>query len=399
MRSDIRGSSSPWLPFAFLVCFGAAFLLRPAPVWALTFYLGVLPATLYRLWRGPPLDWRDGNMVLTALLILWLVLTLLLGDNPGGGRVPKFLWGAICTSIFFIGLVTMLRDSPQSARRIGTVFIWFGGINAAFSVVFFFFQPSSRLVGWAETRHSILGALIIGACCLFAFDRALHERSHRYAHGAMTVLFLLFIVLTGSRGPLFSIAAAMAVLLLDVSRRVILLVLAAAIGIAAAIVFEPHLWAAIAQPMIERASYRPEIWSFTLDRVAERPWLGHGMAAYLGMTADFTFPHNLYLSSLFYSGIVGLCLLLALIVSVTTGLVRSLDRPGRRLILALWVLVLCGGLTDLGQVTEGPGTLWLTLWLPLGMATAALAADRVRRDSVGKAQGSAVSEAPERLHA
>jgi O-antigen ligase len=47
-----------------------------------------------------------------------------------------------------------------------------------------------------------------------------------------------------------------------------------------------------------------DIWAYTLSRVAEKPWFGHGLVAYLGMEqGNFTFPHNIFLSTLFYSGI------------------------------------------------------------------------------------------------
>jgi O-antigen ligase len=116
-----------------------------------------------------------------------------------------------------------------------------------------------------------------------------------------------------------------------------------------------------------------DIWTYTLSRVAEKPWFGHGLAAYLGMEqGNFTFPHKIFLSTLFYSGIVGLALLLALLVACFIGIIRNWRRPAAPLLLALLTHAIIGRLTDLGQLTPGPAPLWIILWLPIGFICAAL---------------------------
>jgi O-antigen ligase len=364
------------LPILLLVCLASAFFLRPEPVWALTFYLGVLPAVLYRLWHGPIFNPWNANIILVGVLLAWSAMTLIWGENPGGWRVPKFLCGTVWTGLFFVAVMTTLQGAPHNERAIGSTLIAAGGANAALSVLLYLVHPppDGRLIGWAETRHSILGALVIGVCYLFAADRALRETALRPYNIAVASLCLCFVILTDSRGPLVSVLIATLILFADVSLRTkARIAIGAGLAAAALFVLQPSLPAALLHAVLERGtSHRLQIWSFTLQRVEEQPWLGHGLAAYLGLSADFTFPHDLYLSALFYSGIVGFFLLMALIGSVTWGLVRARKLPSRPLLLALWIFALCGGLTDLGQVTKGPGSLWLIFWLPLGMACAAL---------------------------
>ncbi|HEX3885626.1 MAG TPA: O-antigen ligase family protein [Stellaceae bacterium] len=363
------------LPATLLVCLAAAFVLRPMPVWALTFYAGVVPATVYRLWRGANFPWRDPRVLLIGLLVLWSGLTLLWGINPGGGRVEKFALAAVCTTLFFIALVVSTREVPEMIRYCMTVIIVVSACNAALSIILFFGQyipylppAGARLNGWAETYNSILGALVISIGYLAALDRLIRERRNRFANCLSAILCFTFVALTGSRGPLLSLLAATVVLMWgSVSRFITTLVILAMAGATLGVSAPSFV-----QDLLSRPSHRVPIWEFTLGRIAEHPWIGHGLAAYLGMSAEFTFPHSLYLSALFYGGLVGFFLLTAVILQVTWGLLKLTRASGQPLLLALWMSALCGGLTDLGQVTEGPSELWLVFWLPLSLSCAVL---------------------------
>ena len=103
--------------------------------------------------------------------------------------------------------------------------------------------------------------------------------------------------------------------------------------------------------------------------VTAHPVVGNGLAANLDLP-HMTFPHDLYLSVLFYSGVVGLALFVALAWVVTLRLWHG--RVGRDAdwlwMTALWLNALLCGLTDLGQITKGPGPIWLIFWLPAGLA-------------------------------
>jgi O-antigen ligase len=116
------------------------------------------------------------------------------------------------------------------------------------------------------------------------------------------------------------------------------------------------------------ASHRLDIWSDTFGAIAQRPWFGHGLGAQMHLAIggqDITFPHDLYLSLLYYSGAVGLLVFGALACVLAVRLVRRWDGETPWLV-AMGIAVLVGGLTDLGQVTKGPGPMWLILWVPVG---------------------------------
>jgi len=301
-------------------------------------------------------------------LIGWSTLSLAWGANPGGARAYRYLLGSICTLVFLIAALVLLRANRRMARTVGSVMITCGTANAVIAIVVFvgtgMTQP--RMAGWAVSNHPILGAAIIGNCALFALARGLAENRHRLALYLAAALLFAFIVLTGSRGPLGAVLAASLVLFVGRSwpwylAALLVVVLATLLLYLSAPATLDHL----AGDLLARGtSHRLEIWRYTLARISERPWFGWGQAAYLDMP-EFTFPHSLYLSVLFYSGGVGFGLLLALILSISIGLLRRPDVADRRLLLALWVNALLAGITDLGQVANGPGPLWYILWLPI----------------------------------
>ena len=393
LAATVRHPLAGFLAF-FLI---AAFFIPSQPAWAMLFYLVGLPLTLARLNRDPELDWRSPQVILSGLLIVWSLLTMTWGwhESPKAARTFGEILAAICTGAFFLGLLVSLDDEPRMADALCWIFIIYGATNAAiaFAMNFAIYRTDfQRFDGWAITRHQILGSMIFGQCYLFALDRSLREPRWRLWTALAGAVCLAFIIMTGSRGPLAAAIIASAFLLIGLTKRSGLLLLVAPVfcAIVAGLVmwFRPGLFRAVADQLWGRgASYRPQIWSFTLNRVAEHLWIGHGPAAELGMPRiragleAYSFPHSFYLSALFYGGVVGLVLLLAVLGFTSVKLLGNAIRTGSPIVLALWVNVLIGGLTDLGQVADGPVHIWLIFWVPLTLASSRILDDDRRAKS------------------
>ena len=119
-------------------------------------------------------------------------------------------------------------------------------------------------------------------------------------------------------------------------------------------------------------SFRPEIWSEFISRTfAVNPWIG------VGMTTDSTFqlpellikhPHSVFIATLFYGGVVGLLLYLAVILKAAFSLAGG-RQPETRL---LGFMLLAFGLTatalDGNELVTKVNYLWLLVWLPVGFA-------------------------------
>ena len=352
---------------ALLVFVGSAFLLPSGPAYALVFYLCVLPVALLAAWRGvrrAELGWGLG-----AGLIVWSGLTLVWGHDDGH-RSWRFAADAVMTLVFVAAMAEAFRDAGVRRGLMG-VLIWAGAANAVLSVGLAALVPqhTDRLHGWGATSHPILGASVMIVAYLAALCRALAERRWWPGHLAAAGVMALFLVLTESRGPWLAASVATVFLCAAGPWRL------RALGGLAALVAGWWLlpgWIRHHQAdmLVARgSSHRFEIWERTLHLIGERPLFGHGLAANLDLPGGITFPHDLYLSVLFYSGAVGGALFAALVLWVCWALwgARRGWAPEWLWMVAIWASVLIAGLTDLGQITKGPGPMWFIFWLPVGL--------------------------------
>ena len=361
------------LPIVLLVFVASAFVLPKGPDYALVFYLAVAPAVLLGAWaRNPaartgaePASWSAA-----MLLIFWSMATLIWGRDDGH-RTGQFALAAVMTALFVAGLLTAAGDAGLR-RRLATTLIWAGTANAVLSVGLGPFLPQNgeRLHGWGATSHPILGASVMTAPYLAALVRALSERRWRAAHFGAAGAMMLFILLTESRGPLFASTVGTLVVCAGGPWRTRALGGLAAFALAWRLLPAGLRHHQTALLVARGASHRFEIWHRTLQMVAAHPLFGNGLAANLDLPG-MTFPHDLYLSVLFYSGAVGAALFLVLTVLVTRQLWRGRNGgPEWLWLLALWVSTILAGLTDLGQITKGPGPMWFIFWLPVGLILA-----------------------------
>ena len=364
-------AQSPW---PFLVFLLACFALPTEAAFSLVFYVVVIPTTRP---RGP--HWTAGA------LIVWSGCTLFWGEGDAR-RVWAFALGSVCTLVFAVAVQGVCRDLA-GRRRVATLLIWAGAVNAGWAIGrgVLLGTIAPQLLGWGITHHPILGASVMSACLLTGLVRLLTEPGRRWAYGAAVVVMAIFILLTESRGPLVAVClGALVVGFGGVWWRWVAGALAA--GVAGFFV-EPAGWRAHQLGVLfdRGMHHRVEIWERTLELVRQRPWFGHGLAADLDLPG-LTFPHDLFLGVLFYSGLVGLAFFAVLAWVVTARLLR-MDGSDRLWMAALWVSALVSGLTDLGQITKGPGALWLIFWLPVGLVLAY--PTRIRPDPCSESQATA----------
>ena len=328
---------------------GAGFIVVPNPLWAMLFYLIALPLAATRLPRG---DIAVGSLLGIAL-IAWVTLSTM-WDSTGTGHM-LWLWNGLCTLAFFRLAIAADREP------IITTVCLFALANGLIAIALFAtgHGDPTRMAGWAETRHPILGASIIGVAVVLATGRVLGGGA-KILPIATIIAGLLFITLTGSRGPLIAILGSLAVLLMALRPR-------ALVG-AALVAAIPLLWPGVITRALERGwSNRLEIWQISLSKIAQHPIFGSGPTTLLDRPGE-DFPHNLFLSTLLYSGIIGLTLLLALLALATRAASCEIDRTTRWTLFALLLHLVLSGLTDLSQLTKGPGPMWYIVWLPIALA-------------------------------
>jgi len=373
---------------AGLLAFGiAAFALPGEAAYAFVFYVGVVPAVAL-CWRrmrfSAPGDW------LALALIAWSGLTLLWGEGPPK-RAFQFAVGAAATACFFVALRRVLAEAKMR-RLLAAFLVCAGAANAG--LVLLLGAPSllagDRILGWGITRQPILGGSVMAVCFLTALAHALNNdlyspRPEQGGEGFVlagrpgnawlwrafctfaAMLMAGFILAMQSRGALLGAAGGTVLLFMCGPWRWRALVGLASLLAAWLVLAPSSLRAQALLLVVERGtSHRPEIWAHTSELIRQKPFFGHGLAANLPPSPT-GFPHSLYLSLLFYSGIVGLLMFVGLAVVVTRRLARRPVAAEQAWLAAVWLNGLLAGITDFGQITKGPGPLWAIIWLPVAL--------------------------------
>ena len=118
-------------------------------------------------------------------------------------------------------------------------------------------------------------------------------------------------------------------------------------------------------------SFRISIWTTTLQRVAEQPWVGLGI-----LTSDdvvtgnllLQHPHNLYLAVLFQGGVVALFLYLMVLWKSLVELSKNYAESDSKLALSILAIAGFAHLLDEHELIDKVGAVWILIWLPVAVA-------------------------------
>lgn len=363
------------LPACVLLCLAGGFLLPGSAAWGTFTYLTLLPAMGWRLWRGGWAMPRDP--VFLALLALWgwSSLTIAWDHILPGFRDGQLYWlrNALCTLAWLCGFGMAQAREPRLRGWCETVMILGGAVNAALAVGLHLAQGGfgERLTGYGVTQNPVLGTAILDICLLLALGRAVRRPQGAWGMALAALPMLAYLAFGFSRAPLLALAAAAAVL--GGGLPVASWGAALAVGGGAGLLawrFLPGLWGAVwAQLMARGTDCHLEIWQAAWRQFLEHPLLGNGPSARLPITSGeycplYPGPHNLYLALLDYSGLIGFTLFGLCLVLLGWRLCARAAGFERRLYLAIGLVPLVAGLSDLSQVIKGPAPIWYILWLP-----------------------------------
>lgn len=331
----------------------------------------------------PQVAWsRHANSVITKLVLVYLGYFLASGLWSNGLSLQSFADLLRVTLLLLLFLVMTLHLTSSDARFAGRLFFWLA-VSAGVSLLAVFAAAAAGLLpfgtrfgGFGLTGHPIIGSTLYGfALLVAAFDLLPRAKGLRPRLLWLSVIALCatFMLLSGSRGPLFALAAALAVGFAMADRRMALAVavlVVAGIGAGALFDFYPI------EIIYQRAqSGHFDIWQQTLAAIAERSWLGHGSLAQIEFELqNYDYdpgrsPHNLLLANQFYGGLPATLLLGALLLVAMRQAWRA-QREGQPIYLVLLVFGLVASLFDTRSLAQNLGREWITLWLPIAQLAA-----------------------------
>lgn len=361
-----------WFPFGLAIFLSGLF-------WApsrhnlivISNYLLLLPALLGALWIS---RWRTMLTatplpLMTALFLAYMSAGAVL--QQGSEFLEFFKWSFfIILFIFAVGTVARLRETElerllaacAAVAAAATGYAIYRDIQNGT-----FWLPDYRMIGYGTLYNQLRSGFVFGAFATLAAWFATRRNQPgwmRLLAAACAALCILATLLTGSRAPLLGLLAA-AIWIAVSSRRwdrlLLILTVAAAIGFLA--------WDRLSERGV---SLRPEIWSYVWNLCLQQPWFGDGLIRYPIEVPTSLGPvyntHNIFLTVLYYGGVVGLLQYLAIVGA--TFYLSWRDRESSSISLLAAVLQLYGVVAmqfDGVNLLTRPADFWVLLWLPIGL--------------------------------
>lgn len=365
----------------WLAAFCAGFFVLPADWPQSVLFFGGLPLTLPAAFVGFRLLWPVPLGRALLAFLAYSALSALWSDNwlSVGDQARK----AACIAYFLTLCCAVGQGGGARWRWVLRAVLLFAAPAAIVLAADFLLNcpGCERFVGHGRFANANYTASVTGATGLMTLAAVLSQPGRlRWGLLACQIPIVFLLLLTGSRAALLAYlcGAVLAGLLLswrrpmERARRAALAVLAVLAMVAAAVAWQGPEW--IAAELGRGDTFRLQIWATNLDRVAERPWFGHGSTAQdrfsIGDQVLGYHAHNLFLAQAFYGGIPGLLLWLGVFALAGQAAARAWRQTGDVLPPVALFFLFAVGLVDIGPVTVGIEAIWFYVWLTLGIVLA-----------------------------
>ncbi len=319
---------------------------------------------------------RDSRVLLALVLVAWLGASTL-WSGSFDWRYPAY---AALLATFIIGFLFASERFPRLLDWLVTITIFSAAISASVSIYLHYFSgynpldEKDRLYALGRNYQPTISSLSYSIPLIMTCVRtALRKQAlQKLVWGIVAVPLVWAIFLTGTRGAwvgLFASAATAIIFLthMSVKRRaaVVGLLIAGGLGVIAllyALGFDEFI-------LRRSLSFRPEIWAAAIERITAGNWLiGNGInvsSAVSWKHLTFNHSHSIYLSTLFYGGIVGLFLLLTLLLTSGLPLLSQARNEQHTIALTTLAFAVVTLALDGNRLVEKVDHLWIVLWFPL----------------------------------
>jgi O-antigen ligase len=267
---------------------------------------------------------------------------------------------------------------------------WTAAIVAIVNILFFYREhpfPNTRLFGYGLLNNPFKASSLFGIVTIACIYLMLHQRSvaMRLLYLGLLLISFSYMVLAQSRSSLLALVLAMIAWQLSVwmfhmeekrsrRKRVLILTVLALMAAASAVLLIFYSEFFRLAFLRGHSPFRLELWRKILLQVEEALWFGHGLTTDARTVMSdgkiLVHPHSVYVGTLFYGGMVGLLLLIAVVLSsLWQGFVR-LSKP-INLMSATMVLygALCMGAQG-NMLIHHVKPFWLFFWFPVALVVA-----------------------------
>lgn len=362
-----------WLPLALVLFLTGMFWVGERSGYHKLYYVMLaLPALVVALTCMA----RFSDIVSEPLFIIFAVFSvytmLSLAWSPGAIDYSRLKYPLyICMLLLAVAALgeSNMRRLVQVVALAGVVAVLAAMITMA---IYFLGGHQSRLNGLGALYNPLLTSHVYGFFATLWLAALMTSPRQWQGKLVMFAVLVWLLFLTGSRTPFMALAVSVAWLVIMVAdRRIVLLSLAiGAIAFLGGGVFDTELLA-------RGLSYRPLIWAETWRQIMPALWFGHGYDAGIdivveGLNRVLADPHNLTLSVIYHTGLVGVAMWLSM---YGYSLVRAWRMRGSGLVLISSTLLVYGfaaGMTEGGAFMSRPKEHWFLIWIPIALHLAVL---------------------------
>lgn len=317
---------------------------------------------------------------LLYFMLVYLLYTALSGFWTVPQEVSMSWFRPFTRSVYIIVFCVMVAwvasSAPKFFQQLLTALVFSAAIVALLGIIYWWMSYggdfSKRLFGITRAEHAIQGTAsfaVIFILSLIRFSNAktlLEKTAYVFAAG----ICFLFVILAQTRGVLIAMGAAS--LLFFIFKRDFkpLFIFGIIILLVLALSFYWVDWSTLGDRLTRSMPYRMEIWQTVLNEALMRPWFGHGFIhdSNVHIQGDtFHHAHNIYVSTFFFGGLVGVVLYGAMVLCALYY--AYLNRFEEKYFFAGLVLIFASVamLSDIGRVIDRPNDLWFYFWFPIGI--------------------------------
>ena len=366
--------SSRLLPLGYFVLLIGLSLLPDRNSYHKFFYLLIAIPTLTALALSPAtLTKLSKEPVIIAFMAFsaWALVSLSWSDTDSSTAsllkrpIYIFMLFACCTLIAQQSLKRLELTSLLAAISMLAV--------SVYSLIVFAnsWTPESRLIGPGALDNPLLSSHLFGFFLTIWLGLAITLPNQKlWLIAAPIVIATATLLATGSRTPIVAIFLASSWLALCAwNKRSALLISGGILGLLSLLIIYP-------ESLLNRgSSYRLELWQAALEKVSHTPWLGLGFDAHLAIKLDdipysFSEPHSFAIGVLYYTGIIGLSIWLAMHVAALFHCWKQRDNALFMIAGGLLIYGMGAGLTEGGGILMRPKEHWFLTWIPLALIAA-----------------------------
>jgi len=365
------------------------FFVIPSTHWHNNIFYGLIlfPYLVTLRLKRIQLICQSNLWILSMVLSIYMCLTLLWAENVGFKDYVYHLRRLVYLFVFLSLTIELVLRYPKFIDGLFIFLCWVAAITTIVSIFWFYSSISFHLQRLNylgdQVRNPVVGASVYGMVaivCCFHFLKT--KKLYTWIYTVLSVVILFSLALTQSRGPLGALLITFLIGAIIARNKKLLASVLCVILIGGLMFFYIEGFKGI---IIKRGlSYRFEIWDQTLTKIKEAPLFGNGIstdnAFIMADGKKVNHPHNVYLGTTLYGGLIGLFLLLILqALTLWEGFLCFLRENDFTYVALLFFAFICITIMN-DRVINHPDALWIYFWLPLAL----LAGKKLSRDKAIK---------------